>query len=315
MDYIAFSAKAPGSMMIMGEHAVLADKTALCAAVNYYATVHLSARSDTVIALSSNHFPPRQFSLGSFDIERPYDFVLATIKPYSEALPSGFNLHIHTDFLPTLGLGSSAAVTVATLSVLLQYCNLPDDKITMLHAARKIIRNVQGRGSGADVAASLFGGLVSYRQSDLAPRQLSRAQAPLLASYCGYKTPTALVIADILSRYEHRTDELSGLYDEIDCLTLETEAAWEKQDWVNVGRLMNAQFSLQQRLGISDPVLNHMMQVLQSEPTCYGAKISGSGLGDCAIALGNIFEHLFPSIQAPKAFSLPIMIDEKGCQK
>merc|ERR1711865_1201575 len=68
-----------------------------------------------------------------------------------------------------LGLGSSAAVTVATLGLLHELTNqeatapLLKSKVRLHTAALKLTRQLQGRGSGADLAASLHGGLLGYQ--------------------------------------------------------------------------------------------------------------------------------------------------------
>jgi len=62
-----------------------------------------------------------------------------------------------------LGLGSSAAVTVAVYAAFAELLKQPLDYRTALH----IHHNLQGRlGSGIDVAAAFFGGLLKFRRDD-----------------------------------------------------------------------------------------------------------------------------------------------------
>jgi phosphomevalonate kinase len=68
-----------------------------------------------------------------------------------------------------LGLGSSAALTVALLQGLLAQLNPNDTKITdppkLFRLAEEIHYTVQGkRGSGIDIAASCFGGIIQFRR-------------------------------------------------------------------------------------------------------------------------------------------------------
>ncbi|MFN7096830.1 MAG: mevalonate kinase, partial [Gammaproteobacteria bacterium] len=149
----------------------------------------------------------------------------------------------------------------------------------IMQSARAVVRHVQGRGSGADVAASTFGGVVAYRQDDLVPQVLTSLPA-LTAVYCGYKTTTPEVIKFVMDRFHDQPDKLADLYQQMDVYSNQAVIAWQHEDWSAVGRLMNQQFLLQQSLGISDDALDHIVKVLQQQPTCYGAKISGSGLGD-----------------------------------
>ncbi|MFN7098736.1 MAG: galactokinase family protein, partial [Gammaproteobacteria bacterium] len=113
MACTVFNASAPGSLMVMGEHAVLAGKLALCMAVEQRVHVSLQPRTDNIIHLSSNAFPDYQTTCDQIKIEKPYQFVLGVLSAYQTNLNSGCDIHIVADFSHTMGLGSSAAVTVA----------------------------------------------------------------------------------------------------------------------------------------------------------------------------------------------------------
>ncbi|NNM58972.1 MAG: hypothetical protein HKM04_04090 [Legionellales bacterium] len=293
MDYTVFKASAPGSLMLMGEHAVLDDKLALCVAVGQSVNVMLKPRNDDQIHITSDVFSPYQTTLSQLALIPPYDFVLGVLLAYRDNLTSGCDLAIDADFLPTLGLGSSAALTVASVAVIRQWLEHSFHLPTIMHSARQIVRHVQGCASGADVAASTFGKIVAYRQFDIEPVVLEQIPA-LTAVYCGYKTPTPQVITRVKKYYENRAEKLNRLFDEIDACTTAALTNWQAGDWESVGHFMNLHFKLQQQLGVSDVALNHIVGKLQQQKNCYGAKISGSGLGDCAIALGQPEPGLFP---------------------
>jgi mevalonate kinase len=105
-------------------------------------------------------------SLDDPETHPKFQFILAA----AAALPivsSGLTIEVTSEFSDQIGFGSSAAVTVATVAALRRFDGLPTDPRTILEAARAIIRSVQGRGSGADVAASVYGGMVLYRADPL----------------------------------------------------------------------------------------------------------------------------------------------------
>ncbi|GAP00173.1 phosphomevalonate kinase [Fructobacillus ficulneus] len=62
-----------------------------------------------------------------------------------------------------LGLGSSAAVTVATIRGLATYFDLPDDRLAQFKEAAWAHYFVQGSGSLGDVASATFTGLITYQ--------------------------------------------------------------------------------------------------------------------------------------------------------
>lgn len=310
MPAISYIVSAPGSLMLMGEHAVLADKLALCAAVDLRIKIILQPRIDDLITITSEVFPSYQTTIKQLKIEQPYQFILAALKTYQTKLLSGCNIIVESDFSPLMGLGSSAAVTVAIIKALQLWLELPSSAEDCFISAREVIRLVQGLGSGTDVAASVWGGVIAYQQQAQQPILLT-GRPELTAVYCGYKTPTVKVLTQVQKNFLTRTTELNDLYCAIDSCTQQALLAWEQQDWTKVGKLFNEHFILQQALGVSDAALNHIVHRLQQQPESYGAKISGSGLGDSAIGLG-VFPPLFPDNILPLSQQFIVSIANQG---
>lgn len=154
--------RAPGKLILLGEYAVLGGAPALVVAVERHATCAVEPSSDVIVdagehgtltwpgdgttlplvrALFADHPPP------------PGCYTLR-----SDAL------HADTpDGIRKLGLGSSAATTVALAAAVLGDAI---DPAAVYRAAQTAHRRVQGTGSGADIAASAFGGAMAYRWFD-----------------------------------------------------------------------------------------------------------------------------------------------------
>ena len=116
----SYTASAPGSLMLLGEHAVLHGQLALVCAVNRRIQVTLTPRKDRTIRISSA-LGRRSMTVDAIKPSKPLRFVMAALRRFAKTLPSGFDLRIDSDFSHQVGLGSSAAVTVATLAVLKQF--------------------------------------------------------------------------------------------------------------------------------------------------------------------------------------------------
>jgi len=69
-----------------------------------------------------------------------------------------------------MGLGSSAAVTVAFTVAMRRQLGVPNpaDPDAVYRVAQEVHHGVQGMGSGADIAAATFGGALRYRWFDAA---------------------------------------------------------------------------------------------------------------------------------------------------
>jgi mevalonate kinase len=279
---------APGSLMLMGEHAVLHGRRALVAAINRRVRVRLTPRADRQIRIRS--------ALGALDttldtlvVQPPFTFVLATLQKFRRQISCGLDLTIESEFSHEIGFGSSAAVTVALLGTLTRCFRLfrpTYHEESWLRAAISIIRAVQGCGSGADAAASLCGGVVLYRAAPLEFHSLYEVTPRLTAVYAGYKTKTADVIAHVKRGQAFNPRIFNSIYDLMDMCVARAVPFFKRNDWGMAGELMNIHHGLQTALGTNTPELEEIRTLLRQAGGIAGAKISGSGLGDCAVGLG-----------------------------
>ncbi len=283
MSKTSIRASAPGSLMLMGEHAVLHGHPSLVCAVNRRMVVTLSSRSDSLLHIQS--------ALGEYTapLEAPapdprFRFVLAALARQKE-VQGGLDLVIESEFSHTVGLGSSAAVTVALQAALDLFLGKPLDARRVFEASRSVIREVQGLGSGADVAASVYGGIVAYRADPLEIESLL-ASHPVTVIYSGSKMPTAEVVRKVQQQREQRPELFDGIFSLMGQSVPHAVEAIRVGDWASFGALLNLNQGLMDALGVSNARLSEIVHALRSDPNILGAKISGSGLGDCAIGLG-----------------------------
>jgi mevalonate kinase len=311
----SYQASAPGSLMLFGEHAVLAGKFALVAAVNKRMRVTLTPRLDQKIKIFSRGFANFSIELKDFKIVKPYQFVLTAIQQYLPKIATGFNLKIDSDFAATLGLGSSAAVTVVTLAVLELWLKQREPQpLELLRLARGVIQKVQGVGSGADAASSIFGGVVLYRMRPLHLKKIATS-LPLTVIYSGSKMATSLVIEKVNQLFAKKKNILRKIYVLIGQCTLLASSALQRENWHGLGELMNLHQSLQDALGVSNAHLSELIFALRAHSSIDGAKISGSGLGDCVIGLGSLTAKTFPQNKSQaraKVQQLEVKIARQG---
>jgi mevalonate kinase len=146
-----FKSSAPGSLMLLGEYAVLHRKQALVCAINKRITVTLAPRSDTQIEIISPTLGHLVTRISHLTVNPPFQFVLAVLKKYQKRLKTGCDITIESEFSDTVGLASSAAVTVALLSALTTWLKVSLSPQELIREARDIVQSVQRLGSGADV--------------------------------------------------------------------------------------------------------------------------------------------------------------------
>ncbi|MEN7973403.1 MAG: galactokinase family protein [Verrucomicrobiota bacterium] len=283
-DVFTITTSAPGSLMLLGEHAVLHGHHALVCAINRRITVRLSPSSDGMVKIVSD-LGNYQSPLKELNDHPSLRFVIQSIRKQAEHIPSGFELTIVSGFSSKIGFGSSAAVTVATHAALMQWImgEAPKPEALFLNAL-ETVHEVQGRGSGADLAASVFGGVVGYSTvPDFKPVEIS---IPLTAVYCGYKTPTPEVIQKVEQLRAADPAAYERIYSEIDKSVEAAVSCLRNHDFPAFGKILNRNQQLMAEMGVNTPELQEIVDALQNDPDVFGAKISGSGLGDCAVGIG-----------------------------
>ena len=287
--------------MLLGEHAVLHGKHAIVAAVDQRLHVYLTPRKDAVISIESalGHY---ESLLDQLTVEAPFTFVLSVIHRFAQGQMKGFDLRIDSEFSSTIGLGSSAAVLVATAAAVMRYWKVEGD---LFETCYRSLIEVQGRGSGADLAAAIQGGIVLFKGANPLRLPLVRGRGPTIESireppsltgegwggfalrlvYSGYKTPTAEVIAIVDAARQKDPETFAHLFDQIDKAVLAGAEALRTQNWAGFAAAMDRNQVLMEKLGVCDETLSRMIADLKKEPHVLSAKISGSGLGDCVYGL------------------------------
>lgn len=271
--------------MLMGEHAVLHGFPAMVCAINKRMKIELKPREDQAVLLHSA-LGEHATTLEELSPNESFRFVLGAIRACRDGMTQGFELDIRSEMSHQMGLGSSAAVTVATLAALAGAQGKTPDSQCLLECGVQIIRKVQGGvGSGADVAASTYGGCLRFFAETQEVVKLSTTPQ-LTVLYSGSKKPTPEVIA-LVEENRQKQPEVFGQLDELIGSTVQRafEAA-TRGDWEAMGGLMNLNQGLMDALGVNNAKLAELVYALREDPGIQGSKISGSGLGDCVVGLG-----------------------------
>ncbi len=310
---------APGKLMIMGEHAVVYGHSCIATAVGQrmYATVERFDESVFVLDapdVALENYEKPMMDIGKGDMPKGVRFVEIATRNFLATHPwtGGVHVSIRSEFASTFGFGSSSAATVCVLKALFVLCEIEHNANDIFSLAFKTVLDVQGKGSGFDVAAAVYGGTFSY--SVERGMMESLPTVPLVIGYSGTKADTVRLIDDVARRGEERggwediykkIGELVGMA--IDSFFLWPSAKERTKEsayapipasgpppaahvipdgsfYRSLGDLMNENQRLLEILGVNIPKLDAMIAAARGAGA-YGAKLSGAGGGDCMIAL------------------------------
>lgn len=178
-----YTASAPGKLYIAGEYAVLhPNHPAILVALNQYITVHATPSQDegSISSVYSNFVPvpwTRRNGRAYFDerdnplryVEEAIHITEDYVSAHDKALKM-FDLNIKSDLNNAdgrkYGLGSSGAVTVATIEVLLKFYHMPYTKELIYKLSVLTHMAIHSNGSFGDIAASTYGGWLAYSTFD-----------------------------------------------------------------------------------------------------------------------------------------------------
>jgi phosphomevalonate kinase len=205
-------ATAPGKLILTGEYAVLDGAPAIVTAVDRRAI----ARRDVVRGSS-----PFLLAVAKELATRRGESDPAARAALEIAVDSSAFYDAHGT---KLGLGSSAAVTVAATACALAEADgsstghqrgdaWRDDVLAIALAAHANAQGTRGaRGSGADIASAVYGGTIMYATSASIARVAWPAGVSLIPFFTGTAADTATLVAQVVAARDARRAEIDAAF-------------------------------------------------------------------------------------------------------
>ena len=280
---------APGKVFLFGEHAVVYGKPAIA------------------MAIKPRVFVTVRKSRTSHPAKSPY------IDSCFDEMGVRGSVYINSQLPSSSGLGSSAAVTVATLAAINEEFGSGYTRDQIAELAFNIEKKVQkGRASPTDTTVSTYGGLIFIIGSSrrrLPPESFNFVVGNSMVSHS-----TTKMIEMVVDLRKKNPDVCNPVLDAIGGVTM--SAMHNLAEPAQLGKLMNMNNSLLEVLGVGHPVLSRMVLAARTAGA-YGAKITGAGGGGCMVALcpKHLKTRVVNAIEACDARAFITNIDTEGVRK
>lgn len=268
-------ARAPGKLVLSGAYSVLEGAPCLVAAVDRY-----------VIADSARPAP-----FVADEVRAAIDAGAIDRAPWFDA--SALREHGLGGSSRKLGLGSSAAILVASLAAVMgdRIPNAKALEAAILPIALAAHRKAQGGGSGVDVAASTLGGvLLTHLQPD-GELRVSPYVLPFDVHVDVFSSPVAAVTRELLGRVRALATQSPARHRAyLDAAAAGARAAAQARTVAALVLAVSAQTDALDALGqaAGAPIVTGEVSALRAAATAEGATFapSGAGGGDIAIFVG-----------------------------
>lgn len=322
--------KVPGKLMVAGEFAVLIPNHHLAVtAVNRFVYARVEATESGSLTLEDYELNQLKwtFTAGTLHIESE-DERISFVKEAMELtcnylVEKGikiepFSLSVRSELDDAsgvkYGLGSSAAVVVATVTaVMRRFYEQEIDRDIIFKLAALAHVNVQGSGSGADVAASVYGGILKYSsfqaewlldtyakatslceviERDWTYLSIKQIRLPSSIFFCvgwtGEPASTKKLVGHILQLREDKPEAFKEFLQESERAVQMLLTGMEEENesllfrGVKANREALATVGKQAQVSIETPDLRKLSDL--AEELGGAGKSSGAGGGDCGIA-------------------------------
>lgn len=297
-------ASAPGKMILYGEHSVVYRGPAVVLAIDRRAKVYAKKRTDKKIfidadnlgfsgyfeddvyhALRGNAWRGRNLAALNVSAKKTMEYL---------GVEGGVNIKVRSMIPIAVGLGSSAAICVATVSAVekLHDGSLKKEEISNVAFEGETI--IHGKPSGVDNNVSTFGGVMSYERNVGFKHHKLTKEIPFIIGNSRKKRSTKRMVENVAALKERNPTIMDDFIDAMGNIAREGLDALMKTDLNTMGDLMDLNHGLLSGIGVSTMKLEILCHTARKNGAL-GAKLTGAGGGGCMIALSE--EHYMSDIE------------------
>lgn len=316
-------ATAPGKIILFGEHSVVYKGPAILLAVDRRATVIASKRDDKKIYIDSE-------DLGFSGFFEEGNYTAATGKAWRGrnmaaldvaarkvmahlGVESGLNLQVRSMIPIAVGLGSSAAVCVATTAAVGELFdgNLTKEKISELSFEGEKV--IHGNPSGADNSVATYGGIMRFERGIGLKRLQLDEPLPFIIGNTRKKRSTRNMVEGVKALRDRNPEVVDPIIYTMASLSQVGLDALLRRDISKLGDLMNLNQGLLSAIGVSTIELDDLIYVARREGAL-GAKLTGAGGGGCMIALAEAdkLSNIEKGIRSARGHSMRVNLTDEG---
>ena len=280
--------KAPGKIILFGEHAVVFGRPAIALPVT---KVNATARIFPDLEGQPGRIRIKaediglDATLGDLEDHHPLAKVIQiTLDAIDPRQIPAFTLQINSNIPVAAGMGSSAAVSGAIIRALSSFLGKPLSPAAISELAYEIEKVHHGTPSGIDNNVIAHQKPVYFIRNE--PIRFLEIEQPThwVIADSGEKTPTRETVSAVRALHAAEPQRYDAFFDQIGVLTQKAKNALKTGNLSILGGLMDENQRLLEQIDVSSPRLEALVQAARAGGAV-GAKLSGGGRGGNIIAL------------------------------
>lgn len=286
----AYSASAPGKIILFGEHAVVYGRPAIAVPVSQVrARVIVEADLRSIAGQIRVQAP--EINLDGLIYELPTEHPIRAVVEMVIAelniqkMPA-CSIKISSTIPVAAGLGSGAAVSAALIRALAGFLGQPvkDERVCAL--AYEIEKIYHGTPSGIDNSVVTYAKPIYFCKGQPIQKLHTAMPFTIVIADTGIFSPTAQSVGDVRSAWQREPAVYECYFDRIGALVDAARQRIELGAVSDLGQLMDENHAILQDLGVSSPELESLVSVAR-QAGAWGAKLSGGGRGGNMISLAD----------------------------
>lgn len=276
-----------GKTILFGEHFVVYGLPGIAAAISDYTEARVEPSEKEFAFVDNRPETPGYKETKKDEIKRQLDALQKHFKIDPQKNP--LKITLDGNLVCASGIGASAALATSISRALNQMLglNMNDKEINM--AAYVAEEAGSGTPSGIDNTCAVFGGVITFEKNlQGGPNKIAllkiKQPVEIVLANSGITQETKIVVGDVKALKEKKPKEFEKIFKEYRKIFDSALSALEKGDWKKVGKLMNKNHELLQKITVSCKELDKM-QKIALKAGALGAKLTGTGRGGLLIAL------------------------------
>jgi mevalonate kinase len=260
--------RAPGKVLLLGEHAVVYGQPALAAAIPRFVRVSVEQAAEPRIDLPGGMQTPFHVLDAAASLARAAGWM------------GGFVVRVESEIPLGSGLGSSAALGVALARAFKPGCFAGEAAQLAMHLERVL----HGAPSGVDPAACAHGGVIFFTRGEPPKIEDVTASAWLVVALTGIARGTHTTVMPLSQRRAREPEVIDPLLARLGELSRLGRRDLERGDMNGLGASFDEAHAILGELGVSCVELDEKVSALKTAGAL-GAKLTGAGGGGAAIGL------------------------------